>query len=452
VTCLKQNTFESSFPVFPNAIIQGVARKFVDLYSPIRETPEGFLWLSFVAYFGNLISPHVRLDCASSEPRFFGVTIGESGRTRKSAGNNAARDLFKALESECHAQTIIEGFGSAEGMLRVLGKGQGQQNPAIVHLDEINLLAAKTDIKGSAGIAALHKLFEDHDCDHPLADGGYFVKGAYLSLIGASTLADFIKTWGTKHADAGFFSRLLIVAADVGEKRFPRPKDPDPKELASLVAEVGALFDSVRGRHLVVTLAPEAEELWAGFYDSFGSGPEWNRIDTYGLRLMAVQAVLRCEEIVTKENTQQVIDFLQYEVAVREAVKPIIAENSVAQMEESIRRHLPEGETMKKRDLQRRTNYTRFGIETFDRAITNMTRNEEIDTNTEGRSVVYTRVNSDSDQPRDTLGIGISSVIEDDEDSGKPRNSNNDAVFGSKPGNSHHAFVPEPDGIEVRIM
>jgi hypothetical protein len=52
------------------------------------ETSEEFLWLSFITYFGNAISPYVRLDCPA-EPRFFSVAIGQSGRTRKSAGINA---------------------------------------------------------------------------------------------------------------------------------------------------------------------------------------------------------------------------------------------------------------------------------------------------------------------------------------------------------------------------
>src|SRR5712692_10372126 len=115
---MSKNITESSFPLFPNDIIQGVAKKFVDLYSPIRETPEAFLWLSFLTYFGNAISPYMRLDCASSEPRFYSVVIGKSGRTRKSAGNNVARDLFKRVGAK--GQEIIEGFGSAEGVLAML--------------------------------------------------------------------------------------------------------------------------------------------------------------------------------------------------------------------------------------------------------------------------------------------------------------------------------------------
>jgi hypothetical protein len=236
----KTDSSSLQFPPFPHDIIQGAAKSFVELYAPIRETPSAFLWLSFVTYFGNAISPYIHLDCESSEPRFFGVAIGKSGRTRKSAGNNAARDLFKAIKKEGTTQNIIEGFGSAEGLLSTLERGnENEHSPTTIHLDEINVLASKTDIKGSAGIAIFHKLFEDHDYDHPLANGrGSSVRNAFLSLIGASTLEDFTKTWSVKHEDAGFFSRLLLVGGDVGEKRISRPQNPDPEQLTRLVREV----------------------------------------------------------------------------------------------------------------------------------------------------------------------------------------------------------------------
>lgn len=417
---MSKKTTETSFPPFPKDIIQGVAKQFVDLYSPIRETPEAFLWLAFLTYFGNAISPFVRLDSDSSEPRFYGVVIGKSGRTRKSAGNNVARDLFKKVAPK--DQVIIEGFGSAEGMLKRLGASDFPR-PAIIHLDEMNILSSKTDINGSAGIAPLHQLFENHDYDHPLAQGGYVVRNAYLSTIGASTLEDFREAWSSKHANAGFFSRLLIVAGDT-DKRIARPVDPDPKQLAELVKDVKDLVSSIAATQTVLKMNEEAENIWKQFYETFGDGPEWNRIDTYGFRLMAVQAVLRCEKTVTKANVQQVIDFLHYEVAVREAVSPVIAENPLAQMEELIRRHLPEGSTMTRRDLQRKTNYTRLGIEIFNRAIANMIGNKEIDLQPEGKSTLYTRASSGE---ADEADVGIEGVFDSTEDNPQPRNPNETA-------------------------
>jgi len=425
-----KQTTESSFPTFPRDIIQGVARKFVDLYSAIRETPESFLWLSFLTYFGNAISPYVRLDSVASEPRFYSVTIGKSGRTRKSAGNNAARDFFKLVGAK--EQQIIEGFGSAEGVLAMLDEA-ASPNPAVIYLDEMNILASKTDLAGSIGIAGLHKLFEDHDYDHPLKRDSIKVRNAYLSMVGAATLEDFTTTWSAKHKDTGFFSRLLLVAGDA-DKRIARPVDPDPKKLDELVTEVKNLVSSVIAAPRVLKMDSEAETIWAKFYETFGDGPEWNRIDTYGFRLMAVQAVLRGERTVTVANVRQVIDFLQYEVAVREAVSPVIAENSLAQMEELIRRYLPEGKTLTKRDLQRKTNYTRLGISIFNLAISNMIGNGEIILRTEGKSTFYTRASSGEGDEVGSSEVVVGGVFDSSEDTSQLQKPNETAVLAQERG------------------
>ncbi len=428
----RSTTSTSTFPQFPANIIQGVAREFVNLYSPIRETPESFLWLSFLVYFGNAISPYIRLDCASSEPRFYGVVIGKSGRTRKSAGNNAAKNLFKRVGAK--DQIIIEGFGSAEGMLNKLGKKESP-HPTTIHLDEMSILASKTEISGSAGIAALNKLFEDHVYEAPLAQGGYWVENAYLSWIGASTLEDYTQIWDSKHANAGFFSRQLLVAGDT-DRRIARPIDPNPGELERLVQKVKALVDSVIAAPQVLKMDGEAEEIWARFYETFGDGEEWNRIDTYGFRLMAAQAILRGEKSVTKVNVQDVVEFLQYEVAVRELVCPVIAENPLAKMEQLIRRHLPEGKTIRKRDLEHDTNAHRAGIEIFRRALGNMITNGEIIPGEEGKSQIYTRVDRDAEAV-------IGDVFDSSEDTSQPPKPNENAAQAEERGECHQ-FSPQP--------
>ena len=309
----------------------------------------------------------------------------------------------------------------------------------------MNILSSKTDINGSAGIAPLHKLFEDHDYDHPLAQGGYTVRNAYLSAIGASTLEDFQQAWSSKHANAGFFSRLLVVAGDT-DKRIARPVDPDSGELDRLIQEVKALVSSVFAAPRVLKMDSDAEVIWAKFYENFGDGPEWNRIDTYGFRLLAVQAVLRKEETVTKANVQQVVDFLQYEVAVREAVSPVIAENPLAQMEELIRRHLPEGKTIRKRDLEHKTNSHRFGIEIFRRAIHNMMNDGELSSRDEGRSVLYTRADSNNETASegDSSETVVQGVFDSSEDTARPPIPNEIAALAQEPADRHQ-FSTQPD-------
>ena len=86
------------------------------------------------------------------------------------------------------------------------------------------------------------------------------MRNAYLSLIGASTLEDFTKTWSVKHEDAGFFSRLLLVAGDA-DRRIPRPVDPDQAQLDALVQEVQSLVSSVIRQPSVLKMAMTKRQL-----------------------------------------------------------------------------------------------------------------------------------------------------------------------------------------------
>ena len=366
------STANNQFPQFPEDIIRGLAREFVDLYAPIREVLPQALWLSFCTYLGAIVSPYVRLESGSSEPRIYGAIVGRSARTRKSTAASAAKEVFQTAFPETSAEGaalhIVPGFGSSEGLLSEL---ESYPNvPTVVYLDEINILASKTSGEGTVGISAFNKLFNDHDYSHPLASGkGPRFKNAYLSLLGASTIEDFTETWKGKHAAAGFFSRLLLVGADESQIRIPIPKDPDPTTLRALVNGLQHTYQNVRKASLRYQLSTGAEETWGRFYASIGESDEWNRIDTYGMRLMALQTLLEGEDRVTEAIVQRVIDFLHYQVAVRKILSPVIAENALAGLQQRIINAFSGEKTLTKRQLDRKINAARHGTKLVKEAV-----------------------------------------------------------------------------------
>jgi hypothetical protein len=96
---------------------------------------------------------------------------------------------------------------------------------------------------------------------------------------------------------------------------------------------------------------------------------------------------------------------------VRQATTPIIAENSLAEMEQLIQVKLeaaPSG--MTRRDLQWATNAHRKRIEIFERAIKSLSREGLIHGHQEGRSTIYWLA-----PPEDAEDV-ISSVIADGDD------------------------------------
>jgi hypothetical protein len=403
---------ESSLPEFPTEVIKGLAMDFVNLYKNRREVPDELLWAAFMTYLGNIISPYARLRASeTSEPRLYTANLGRSGRTKKSTALNLARDFVKKLFGTDLNDNlrIIEGFGSAEGLAEQLLICDAQKTPAVLHLDEVNILAQKTGMDGSIGISLLNKLFEDHHYEHPLKQGNIRIGNAHLSIVGASTLEDYQKAWSGKHKDTGFFSRLFIVPAEPTAERIAVPVSADATQHANLCAKTLECIEGLKKQRVEFDLEPEAAQLWEGFYSEFGDGDEWNRIDTYAFRLMALQAVVIEEKSITKEIMEDVIKLSRYQTEARLAVSPVIAENQCAVVEQLIRRALPEGTTLAKRALQRKINADRYGIQHFHNALRNLESTGEVSRMQQGKTVIYTRIDEGEDE--------LSSVINTDDDS-----------------------------------
>jgi hypothetical protein len=399
---------ESSFPPFPTAIIKGLAKSFVDLYRGKREVPDELLWAAFVTYFGSLISPYVKLAAFdASEPRLYTAIVGRSGKTKKSTAQNLARDFVRKMDERSEDQIrIIEGFGSAEGLvtqLQALPAGR----PAILHLDEINVLAQKTGMDGSVGISLLNKLFEDHHYEQPIRDKNPRITGAHLSVVGASTLEDYQKAWSGKHKDTGFLSRIMVIPAEPSSLRIAIPQQPDPESYRELQARVKACYAAIKANPREFEIDPEALELWQAFYDTFEDGEEWNRIDAYAYRFMTLQAALTGQTSITSEIMRDVISISKYEVESRVHVSPVIAENQLAMVEQIIRKHLRFGETVTRRELQRRMNAERYGIKNFHAALSNLASSGEVHCEQKGKTFLYTRI----PEPDENSEESLSSVI-----------------------------------------
>jgi hypothetical protein len=399
---------ESNFPSFPTAIIKGLAKDFVDLYRGKREVPDELLWAAFVTYFGSLISPYLRLAVFdASEPRLFTAIIGRSGKTKKSTAQNLARDFIRKLYNGSEDQIrIIEGFGSAEGLVTQL-QALTNKKPAILHLDEINVLAQKTGMDGSVGISLLNKLFEDHHYEQPIRDKNPRITDAHLSVVGASTLEDYQKAWSGKHKDTGFLSRIMVILAEPSLLRIAIPQQPDPESYRELQSRVKVCYTAIQGNPREFEIDSEALELWEAFYETFEDGEEWNRIDAYAYRFMTLQAALTGQTSITSEVMRDVISISKYQVESRAHVSPVIAENQLAMVEQIIRKHLRSGETVSRRELQRGMNADRYGIKVFHAALSNLVSAGEIHWEQKGKTVLYTR----TQEPDESSEESLSSVI-----------------------------------------
>jgi hypothetical protein len=81
---------------------------------------------------------------------------------------------------------------------------------------------------------------------------------------------------------------------------------------------------------------------------------------------------------VDEAIVEAVVTLLRYQLDVRRESDPIDAENTIAALEEKIRRALARG-AVKGRDLKRRCNYQRFGLWAWNTARANLIAAGEIE-------------------------------------------------------------------------
>jgi hypothetical protein len=101
------------------------------------------------------------------------------------------------------------------------------------------------------------------------------------------------------------------------------------------------------------------------------------RLDTYGHRLMLIHAAMLGRTVIDLEVVEGVIALLDYQLDVRRECDPVDAENSIAQMEEKIRRALARG-PLKERELKRRCHYERHGLWIWNKALENLKNAGEV--------------------------------------------------------------------------
>jgi len=80
---------------------------------------------------------------------------------------------------------------------------------------------------------------------------------------------------------------------------------------------------------------------------------------------------------IDEEVAQAVVTLLRYQLDVRRESDPVDAENTIAALEENIRRVLARG-ALKGRDLKRRCSYHRYGLWAWNTAVANLAQAGEL--------------------------------------------------------------------------
>ena len=353
---------------FPD-IMAGVAGDFAKVYSGSLEVPPHFLYMSFLTCLGSILSNRVTLNSElAPQPRLFTLLLGESADDRKSTALNKTTTFFRDALTEFQ---VCWGIGSAEGLQKRL-----EGNPQLLLcLDEFKQFVSKCKIDGSILLPCVNTLFESNRYESRTKHYDIMLEEVYLSILAASTVQTYERTWDPSFTDIGFNNRLFLVPGS-GQRRHSFPAKINHANKRWLQNQTGQIMLFV-GNGLELDIADNARELYHAWYMNLERSIHAKRLDTYALRFMTLLAVNELQPEINENIIRKVLRLMNWQLDVRRLHDPIDAEGKVAIMEEKIRRQLTIG-AKNDRELKKRVHVERTGLWFYEMAIKNLENAREI--------------------------------------------------------------------------
>lgn len=358
---------------FPESIMTGVAGDFANLYGHYLESPKEFFFMSFLTCEGNILSPFLTTQTEiTPQPRFYTILLGESADDRKSTAIMKSVNFFNEYFPDHFKQ--CSGVGSAEGLQKKLATTEGKG--LLLCFDEFKQLVNKCRIDGSVLLPCVTILFEANRYESQTKKGGIEIEKAHLSILAASTIQTYQNIWLPQFTDIGFNNRLFLVPGTAGKKiAFP---EKIPKiEKTRISNRLRAIIRTARsGKELKIS--PCAKSIFENWYQGIERSIFSKRLDTYAHRFMALFAINDNKKEIDEETIEKVIQLCNWQLIVRRLHDPIDAENTIARMEENIRRLINTKGALTERELRQRANAARYGLWAFNTAIRNLQNAKDI--------------------------------------------------------------------------
>ena len=254
----------------------------------------------------------------------------------------------------------------------------------LLHTDELKAFVDKASSEHSVLLPMVSTLFERGEYDNRTKTEKVSIRGASLSLVAACTSDTYATMFDQRFFAIGLLNRLWLVS-DRSTARIAVPQMIPPQEVEALRREVTVrlvAIDTAYGRNglqpVAYPLTPAALERFRTWYEGREGSIFERRLDTYAHRLMLLLATTTGKTMVDEEVVAAVITLLRYQLDVRRECDPVDAENTIAVLEEKIRRVLARG-ALKGRDLKRRVSYQRFGLWAWNTAISNLVLAGEVE-------------------------------------------------------------------------
>jgi hypothetical protein len=365
----------------PDVGMIGIAKDFAELYAEYLEAPHSFFYFSFLTYLGITVAKQITLRSElAPEPRLFTVLIGESADTRKSTALRKTDQFWRSLGEDGDAGVLL-GVGSAEGLAAELK--ERVDHTVLLHFDELKSFVDKAKADNSVLLPMVSTLFERNDYDNRTKLGSISVRGASLALLAACTAETYATTFDARFFSIGLVNRLWIVA----DRTTQRIAVPDPIPAAAteairtrtigLLRDMRAAYRTNNYQAVPLGLSKSAAAMFSEWYANREGSIFERRLDTYGHRLMVLLAASSGRDVVDEAVMTAVLALLRYELDARRECDPVNAENTIATLEERIRRALARG-AVGGWELKKRLHSERVGVWMWLTAIENLRKTGEL--------------------------------------------------------------------------
>jgi hypothetical protein len=360
---------------YPETSIVGSIGNLARLLASGTEVPVEFYFAAGLAVVGWLCSSNLRLKIGLDiDPRLYVVLLGESYEVKKSTAQSRMIKFFDPIINDLKLKHhVAYGVGSAEGLMRQLH----DYPDLLLAYDELKSLVDKCGVRNSTLMPMVTSLFEGENWDNLTAKSGQSVRNVRLSLLGCCTTQTYAGIWTNDAIAIGLPNRLFVVSADRKEK-VAWPTAPDAKAFDIVRQSIKKQIESLHQKQLELDITLEARDAWAKWYEELPSSEHVKRLDTIGFRLLALIAFTTDKKEVDLECVNWVTSILDYELNLRQLTDPINADNTIAKLEEAIRRTLRTVGPMRKRELRLKVHADRYGIWAFDRALANLKQVSDI--------------------------------------------------------------------------
>ena len=375
---------------FPSDIMSGLAGDFAKAQAECVEAPPEFLFMAFLTALGAMISGRATLATGwEIQPRLYLLILGETAEGRKSTAlkivTNFFTDAFR--EGEAAALKTSWGFGSAEGLQKRLD----EHNHLLLCLDEFKAFVSKASIKSSVLLPAVTQLFEANSYENQTKTTHLKIENAHFSLLAASTIDTYERTWDASFSDIGFLNRLFLIVGK-SERKFSFPRKLDRQTATHFKARLRQMIHKIHGADrgmMELQFSMEGQDLHNDWYLHREASVYSRRLNVYALRLMILMAINDGKQMIDAEVVEKVIQLCDWQLDIRKSLSPIDGDNAAAILEEKIRRALATKGDLTRRELAQYVNANRAGIWLFDTALNNLIKVEEVVKGECGKTLVH---------------------------------------------------------------